>query len=127
MIELFNLLEKDKHGSVHYNNWIRSLPKSVAVDASIRDYSGINMSDSSQIFNHVFPLFRTHKPVIDHWLSHFLFPKEDKEFKSRLSTSPWDLSALNSNLTTGFSGTNDTSRYLLPLNTSYYELPALGN
>lgn len=124
--QLFVLLEKDKKGYDHYNKWIQQLPQNISVDPSIRDYSGLNMSDSSQKLNLVFPLLRMHQPVIDHWLSHFLFPKEAKEFENRLSTSAWDLSSLNDNLTTGFSGTNDSSQYLLPLNTNYHELPALG-
>lgn len=65
--------------------------------------------------------------MINHWLNTFLFPREAKTFPFKISSSSWDLSSLNRNLTTGFSGTNDSSRYLLPLNMTYYDLPKLGN
>ena len=126
MDELFILLEIDKKGFDYYNSWIQSLPKNVRVHESVEDFSSLNFSDYSQMLDYVYPLLKMHKPVIDHWLSHFLFPKEAKEFKNRLSTSAWDLSSLNTNLTTGFSGTNDSSQYLLPLSMNYYELPGLG-
>ena len=42
-----------------------------------------------------------------------MFPKEAKQFTSRLSTSSWDLAGRKGQVTTGFSGTND-NRDLLP-------------
>jgi len=51
--------------------------------------------------------------VIDFYLSQVVFPRAAKEYQSKLSTSAWDLVEDKSNVTTGFSGTND-NRYLLP-------------
>lgn len=44
-----------------------------------------------------------------------------KEFPEKLSTSGWDIGAVKSHPTTGFSGTID-SRYVLPLDMSYLPL-----
>jgi hypothetical protein len=43
-----------------------------------------------------------------------------KEFPSKLSASGWDLDAVKSHPTTGFSGTND-SRQVLPLSVRYLD------
>ena len=57
-------------------------------------------------------------------MNNFVFPREFKEIKMKLSASAWDLSQKNKFLTTGFSGTNDTN-ILLPLNTVYESLSEL--
>ena len=80
------------------------------------------MVDTAQKNILLFPKLCMHPPVIDFWLSNFLFPKEAKEFNSKLSTSAWDLCVLKNNLTTGFSGTKD-SKFLPPVNMNYHDLP----
>jgi hypothetical protein len=62
------------------------------------------------------------KNVIDFYLSHLVFPKEMKEFPSKLSSSGWDIARSKTHPTTGFSGTND-SRYILPLSIMQADLP----
>jgi hypothetical protein len=123
--ELIILLENDSNGSHQYNKWISLLPNDVKINASVKEFSRVNFSDSNQRNNVLYPLLKKHPPVINDWLSNFLFPKEAKEFSFRLSASAWDLASLNTNLTTGFSGTNDSSRYLSPLTINYYDLPNL--
>ncbi len=123
--ELFKQLENDVHSEHVYNKWIELLPEDVEIEKSVKEFASLNLSDSNQKTNILFPLLRSHPPVINNWLSSFLFPKEAKEFSNKLSTSAWDLCSLNKNLTTGFSGTNDSSRYLSPLNMNYYDLPNL--
>ncbi|KAI0289428.1 hypothetical protein B0F90DRAFT_1793926, partial [Multifurca ochricompacta] len=59
------------------------------------------------------PLLSRNVRAVDFYLSQVVFPRAAKEFPSKLSTSAWDLVEDKTNLTTGFSGTND-NRYLLP-------------
>ncbi|KAG7450742.1 uncharacterized protein BT62DRAFT_533162 [Guyanagaster necrorhizus] len=74
---------------------------------------GVNIKDKEQWSTYLVPLFRQNHFVIDFFLSQVVFPKEAKEFPSKLSSSGWDLAESNPNVTTGFSGTND-NQYLLP-------------
>ena len=127
MDNVFKLLNKSAEGFHIYSNWIKELPKSIQNDekyTTIKNYSNLNLSDSNHKYEIVYPLFKMHTPVINYWLSEFLFPKEAKEFESRLSMSAWDLCDLNQNLVAGFSGTND-SRFLLPESMNYYDIPHL--
>ena len=123
--DLFVLLENDLHGHDEYNKWIKLIPSDVSIDKSISEFSRLNLADSNQKNDILYPLLRSHPPVINYWLCSFLFPKEAKEFSNKLSASAWDLCSLNKNITTGFSGTNDSSRYLSSLNMNYYDLPDL--
>lgn len=66
---------------------------------------------------------RYSKRTIDYYLEHIVFPKHMKEFPKKLTASGWDLGAVKTYPTTGFSGTID-SRKLLPLDVSYLDLPA---
>jgi hypothetical protein len=52
-----------------------------------------------------------------------VFPKEIKEFEKQLSASGWDLGAIKTLLTTGFSGTCDT-KHTLPLAVKHLGLPS---
>lgn len=63
------------------------------------------------------------KRTIDYFLQHVVFPKHMKEFPQKLSASGWDLGAVKSHPTTGFSGTID-SKSLLPLDVKYLDLPS---
>ncbi|KAG8215417.1 hypothetical protein J3R82DRAFT_9025 [Butyriboletus roseoflavus] len=60
------------------------------------------------------PLFSRNRATVDFYLSSVVFPKDAKEFPSKLSCSGWDLAEKKDRLLTGFSGTND-SQHLLPL------------
>ncbi|KAH9170112.1 hypothetical protein EDB89DRAFT_2114928 [Lactarius sanguifluus] len=83
------------------------------IPTSLRQVNGVNTKDETQVDEHLFPLFSRNTRVIDFYLSQVVFPRAAKEFPSKLSTSAWDLVEDKSNVTTGFSGTND-NQYLLP-------------
>jgi len=70
----------------------------------------------------IFPALRYSKPAIDFYLSKVIFPKEMKQFPSKLSGSGWDLAKLKKHPLTGFSGTND-SKIVLPLSVEALDLP----
>ena len=67
--------------------------------------------------------------VIDYFLNRFVFPRHAKQFQVKLQVSAWDIPpslpakqrSKMGNLTTGFSGTND-SKILLPLNVAQMDL-----
>ena len=69
----------------------------------------------------VFPHLRFGKAVVDYYLSRIVFPKEMKEFPSKLSASGWDIGQVKAHPTTGFSGTND-SRNALPISVQHVDL-----
>jgi hypothetical protein len=78
------------------------------------------MEDRHQCITEIFPSLRHSKGTIDCFLSHIVLPKAMKEFPSKLSASGWDVGAVKSHPTTGFSGTND-SRQVLPLRVRYID------
>jgi hypothetical protein len=78
------------------------------------------MKDRHQCITEIFPSLRHSKGAIDCFLSHIVLPKAMKEFPSKLSASGWDVGAVKSHPTTGFSGTND-SRQVLPLRVRYID------
>lgn len=65
---------------------------------------------------------RYSKRAIDYFLQNVVFLKHMKEFPKKLTASGWDLGAVKTHPTTGFSGTID-SRKVLPLDVSYLDLP----
>ena len=65
-------------------------------------------------------LFRKTQAVINFYLSNVVFPKEAKQFTSKLSTSSWDLAGRKGRVITGFSGTND-NRDLLPTSITQHD------
>lgn len=81
----------------------------------------MNTEDKDQCTNDVFPHLWLSKAVTDYFLGHVVYPKEMKEFPSKLSSSGWDLGEKKVHPTTGFSGTND-SRRLLPLGIEQLDL-----
>jgi len=99
---------------VEYNQWVEF---EEGIPPSLREIKGINMQDDTQVDEVLVPLFLRNTRVIDFYLSQAVFPQEAKGFPSKLSTSAWDLVEAKSNVTTGFSGTND-NRYLLPTSIS---------
>ncbi|CAF2635444.1 unnamed protein product [Rotaria sp. Silwood2] len=63
--------------------------------------------------------------VIYYFLNYFVYPREAKQFPSKLVATPWDLSSsLRTKIITGFSGTNDT-QILLPVHIQQDDLPEL--
>ncbi|KAH9826656.1 Protein of unknown function (DUF3645) [Teratosphaeria destructans] len=106
---------------MEYQEWIKD---SDSLPTAFRQLQGVNLKDKTQCIRELFPSLRKGKAVVDYFLSHFVFPKEMKEFPHKLSASGWDLGKRKpgSMLTTGFSGTND-SRELLPLDVAYLDLP----
>lgn len=101
-----------------YEQWVRDAPE---LPIPFRDINGINLSNSEQCSQQVFPLLRFAKGAVDFYMSHIVFPKEMREFPSKLSSSGWDIAREKLHPTTGFSGTND-SRYMLPLSINQCDL-----
>jgi len=110
VLQCFDLLTKLDNPDMEYDQWVEI---GEGVPTSLRQINGINTSDDTQVDEHLVPLFSRNTKVIDFYLSQVVFPRAAKEFPSKLSTSAWDLVEDKSNVTTGFSGTND-NRYLLP-------------
>ncbi len=95
---------------MEYDLWVKFTEE---IPTSLRQISGVNTNDDTQVDEHLVPLFSRNTRVIDFYLSHVVFPQTAKEFQSKLTTSLWDLVEDKANVITGFSGTND-NRYLLP-------------
>ncbi|KAH9036252.1 hypothetical protein EDB84DRAFT_1560971 [Lactarius hengduanensis] len=110
VLQCFDLLTKLDNPDVEYDQWVEF---GEGIPASLRQVNGVNTKDDSQVNEYLVPLFSRNTRVIDFYLSQVVFPRAAKEFPSKLSTSAWDLVEDKSNVTTGFSGTND-NRYLLP-------------
>ena len=110
VVQCFDLLTKLDNPDIEYDQWAEF---GEGIPAALRQINGVNMNDDTQVEEHLVPLFSRNTRVIDFYLSQVVFPRTAKEFQSKLSTSAWDLVEDKSNVTTGFSGTND-NRYLLP-------------
>lgn len=87
------------------------------IPSSLRQLMGVNMKDLQTFAHDVVPVFQRNQYVIDFYLSQIVFPKDAKEFPSKLGTSGWDLAERKTHFTTGFSGTNDSAD-LLPTSIS---------
>ncbi|KAI6041744.1 hypothetical protein EDC04DRAFT_3139543 [Pisolithus marmoratus] len=101
-----------------YESWVHDC---LEVPENLRRISGINTQSLDQWNQHLFPIFSCNKLTVDFYLSQIVFPKEAKEFPSKLSSCGWDLAEEKKHVTTGFSGTND-ARYLLPTSTMQRDL-----
>ncbi|KAJ3085954.1 hypothetical protein HK102_013653 [Quaeritorhiza haematococci] len=119
--QCFDLLEKHSEKESVYKSWIARVP---SVPDSVKELNGVNLSDSDQRQNALFPMLRRNTAVINFWLTKVVFVKECKQFEFKISTNPWDLCSEARHSTTGFSGTNDM-RLLLPLNIKQDDLPEL--
>ena len=84
--QVFAALDNDKEKEHIYEEWIRKMPKEVFIDDSIREYAGVNLSDSNQKYNMLFPILKIYPPVINFWLNNFVFPKEAKQFSGNFLT-----------------------------------------
>ena len=107
------------NAQAEFESWIHDV---TSLPEAFHKLTGINLRDTVQCINEIFPRLRYVKNVIDFYLSHLVFPKEMKEFPSKLSSSGWDIARSKTHPTTGFSGTND-SRYILPLSIMQADLP----
>ncbi|KAL3474851.1 hypothetical protein BJX99DRAFT_271463 [Aspergillus californicus] len=115
----FQHLIKSDQADTEYLRWIEDAPKLSRV---YRQLGGINLIDRQHCLDHIFPDIRFSKGAIDYFLAHAVFPKEMKEFPSKLSASGWDVGEIKTLPTGGFSGTND-SRKTLPLSVKQLDLP----
>jgi hypothetical protein len=132
----FEILLKQDDPSLDYDLWVRECP---AVPESLQTLSGVNIKSSEQWNAFLFPLFKRNRATVDFYLSGVVFPKEAKEFPSKLSCSGWDLAEEKEHLLTGmsrirstiaeladsvtmlgFSGTND-GQYLLPFHITQHD------
>jgi hypothetical protein len=122
--QLFDLLGhvlKSDQGAIHYAEFVGTA--SSTLPKTFRQLSGVSIRDRHECVMNVFPALRYSKKAVDYFLSFLVFPKEMKQFPSKLSASGWDLAITKPNPTTGFSGTNDTL-HLLPLNMHHHDLPS---
>ncbi|XP_031638985.1 uncharacterized protein LOC116351075 [Contarinia nasturtii] len=120
----FQLLSVSQNADTIYEKWAQSVPTEL-MDASIRSYTGVNLSDPHQRDDILFPMFRFNMYVIDFYLSKVVFLREAKTFENKLMCTAWDLSSehMQKNIT-GFSGTNDTKN-ILPLPIAQNDLAEL--
>ncbi|KAK4182710.1 hypothetical protein QBC35DRAFT_546309 [Podospora australis] len=118
LLECLEMLSQSEQANEEYNRWSQAsqLPR------SLKDFSAVNLKDKTLCKTEIFPALRFSKPVIDYYLSHFVFPKEMREFPFKLSSSGWDLAKIKPSPLTGFSGTND-SKSVLPLDVKALDLP----
>ncbi|KAJ6191961.1 hypothetical protein J3E72DRAFT_399452 [Bipolaris maydis] len=117
LFDTFAHLEKSDQADIEYQIWVRSAG---ALPEAFWHLTGVNIKDRHQCTTEIFPSLQYSKGAIDYFLSQIVFPKAMKEFPYKLSASGWDLGAIKSHPTTGFSGTND-SRQLLPLSVHYLD------
>ena len=95
---------------MEYEHWVE-LGQETPV--GLRQLNGVNLEDETQVNEFIVPSFSRNKGAVDFYLSQVVFPQAAREFPWKLPTSAWDLVEEKTNVTTGFSGTND-NRYLLP-------------
>ncbi|KAK3669652.1 hypothetical protein LTR78_010469 [Recurvomyces mirabilis] len=118
LLALNHLMESDR-GDIEYQSWVREVQVLLSV---LRHLQGINLKDELQCASELFSYLRYVKKVVDYFLSHIVFPKEIKEFPTKLSTSGWDIGKTKKRILSGFSGTCD-SRHLLPSAVKHLDLP----
>ena len=116
----FEHLMNSDAGELEYQAWVRDANE---LPPGLRQLQSINLEDKTYCVAHLFPPLRHAKSVIDYFLAKFVFPKEMREFPSKLSSSGWDIGKPTGQLLTGFSGTCD-SRHLLPSDVRHVDLEA---
>ena len=114
MISCFDLLVGLDNPEMEYDHWVES---GQDLPAELRQLKGVNTWDEKQMDELLVPQFSRNKAMVDFYLSQIVFPRAARAFSSKLPSSGWDLVEHKKNITTGFSGTNDT-RYLLPTSIS---------
>jgi hypothetical protein len=125
MLQCFNRLSQEEDDpEMIYDQWI-SLETDNETIVNIKQWKRINLKDSQQRTNLLFPTLCHNMLVVDYFLNHFVFPCEAKQFPHKLVASAWDLSSsARAKIITGFSGTNDT-QLLLPVHIRQCDLPEL--
>ena len=110
VLRCLDLLAKLDNPTMEYDHWVELGPD---IPLELRQLNDVNLEDETQVNGFLVPLFSRNKRVVDFYLSQVVFPQAAREFPWKLPTSSWDLVEHKTNITTGFSGTND-SRYLFP-------------
>ena len=77
----FEILLKQDDPSLDYNSWVEDCR---TVPECLRTLNGINIKSLEQWKEHLFPLFSRNQATVDFYLSNVVFPKEAKEFPSKL-------------------------------------------
>ena len=101
----FGILLKLDDPTLAYDLWVRDCP---AVPECLQTLSGVNIKSSEQWNELLYPLFKRNRATVGFYLSSVVFPKEAKEFPSKLSCSGWDLAEKKGRLLTGTSTTSWT-------------------
>lgn len=112
-------LSRSDLANQEYSGWTSVAP---TIPPTLRHFTGVNLKDEARCKTQLYPALRYVKPAIDFYLSSVVFPKEMKEFPSKLSASGWDLAKPKAHPLTGFSGTIDSKR-VLPLAIKALDLP----
>ena len=94
----FEILLKLDDPSLDYDLWVQDCP---AVPECLQTLSGVNIKSSEQWNEFLLPLFKRNRATVDFYLSNVVFPKEAKEFPSKLSCSGWDLAEKKEHPLTG--------------------------
>jgi Protein of unknown function (DUF3645) len=110
VLSCLDALAKLDNPEMEYSHWVES-GQDLPVELHYLD--GVNTNDEVQVEKFIVPLFSRNKQVVDFYLTKVVFPRDARQFRWKLPTSAWDLVEDKKNVTTGFSGTND-SRHLLP-------------
>ncbi|GAP85058.2 hypothetical protein SAMD00023353_3901070 [Rosellinia necatrix] len=114
----FRHLLKSDQADVEFQVWVQ---EASGLASEFRQLGCINLDDQSTCEEEIFPHFRYSLGTVNYFLTNIVFPKEIKEFPSKLSASGWDIGKTKAHPTTGFSGTND-SRAVLPLSVEQLDL-----
>ncbi|XP_065673543.1 uncharacterized protein LOC124806063 isoform X2 [Hydra vulgaris] len=126
--EVFFYLDKGANKEVEYGQWI----KAIGIDNvpnNLRELNGVNLDNIEQK-KKLYSLLSYSMSVVNFWLNQVVYPREAKQFPTKISTSAWDLclknklGSENKNYTTGFSGTNEL-QLLFPLTITQKDLSKL--
>lgn len=124
LYQVFHIMENLPDASNVYEKWMNGIPIGLRTHIPAT-YKGINLDDSEQRDNQLFPLLQHNIDVINFWLSNVVYPQELKIFEKKLMCTAWDLCSEHiQRPVTGFSGTNDTKN-TLPLTITQNDLPEL--
>ena len=116
----FQTLSHTDNAEDEYRRWITNIPGESRIS---RQLEGVNLDDRRQWMEDISPTLRYSRQTVAFHLCHHVFPHGMREFPHKLSSSGWNLARTKpTNLTTGFSGTND-GRLLLPLSIAQNDLP----
>ncbi|KAL2005979.1 hypothetical protein VTN00DRAFT_9633 [Thermoascus crustaceus] len=97
------------HAQEEYDLWVQY---TTGLPPSLHRLTGVNLKVPMQCSEQLFPPLQQSKATIDFYMSQVVFPAYMKEFPQKISASGWNIARSKVHLTTGFSGTNDSSRYL---------------